>query len=83
MDRKIIALAQKFLGSDGEPVAVEIEVEKTTKHHKTGKLFRAEANISMGRALLRAEAVGEDLYEAIDLLEPKLAREIKKFKERR
>ncbi|MBI2048286.1 MAG: hypothetical protein HYT27_04055 [Parcubacteria group bacterium] len=37
----------------------------------------------MGSRNLYADAVGEDLREAIDLLEEELEKEIKKFKEKR
>ena len=39
--------------------------------------------MSTGKNLLRAEAAGETLNEAIDLVEEELEVEIKKFKERR
>ncbi len=74
---------EKFLIKGNEPVALDIEVEKTTDHHKKGKIFRAEANLSVGKKLLRAEALGETLNEAIDLLEQELGIEIKKFKDKR
>ncbi len=84
IDRKLVRTVDKLLtGNDGDAIFLKVEVEKTTKHHKKGKIFRAEANLSVGKKLLRAEAIGETLNEAIDLLEGELDREIKKFKERR
>lgn len=83
VDRKLVKMTEKFLARDGESIDLDIEVGKTTKHHKTGPYFRAEANLSVGKKLLRAEALGENLNEAIDLLEEELEREIKKFKEHR
>ncbi|KKS95692.1 ribosomal subunit interface protein [Candidatus Giovannonibacteria bacterium RIFCSPLOWO2_01_FULL_43_160] len=83
VDRKIVRMVEKLLIREGEAVALDIEVGKTTKHHRAGKIFRAEANLSVGRTLLRAEALGETLNEAIDLAEDELKQEIKKFKEKR
>ncbi|MDP3934674.1 MAG: ribosome-associated translation inhibitor RaiA [Candidatus Giovannonibacteria bacterium] len=83
VDKKIVLAAEKLFVRESEVVALDIEVGKTTKHHRAGKIFRAEANLSVGRTLLRAEALGETLNEAIDLVEEELTREIKKFKERR
>ena len=90
VDRKLVRMVEKFLikpsrpaGGDDEPITLDLEVGKTTKHHRTGPYFRAEANLSVGKKLLRAEALGENLNEAIDLLEEELEREIKKFKERK
>ena len=56
---------------------------RITRHHRHGKVFRAEANLTAGSQNLYADAVGEDLHEAIDLLEEELRREIKKFKNKR
>ena len=83
VDRKIVRMVEKLLIREGGAVALDIEVGKTTKHHRAGKIFRAEANLSVGRTLLRAEALGETLNEAIDLAEDELKQEIKKFKEKR
>ena len=83
VDRKIVLAAEKLLVRDGDVLSLEIEVGKTTRHHKTGPYFRAEANLSVGKTMLRAEALGETLNEAIDLVEGELTREIKKFKERK
>ena len=93
VDRKLVRMVERFLLArrsfsegwikDDEPIALDLEVGKTTRHHKTGPYFRAEANLSVGKKLLRAEAVGENLNEAIDILEEELEREIKKFKERK
>lgn len=83
VDKKIGRIMERFLIRDDEPIALDIEVGKTTRHHRTGKIFRAEANLSIGKALLRAEAIGETLNEAVDILEEELELEIKKFKTRR
>lgn len=82
VDRKLVRSVEKLLVKNGELIVLEIEVGKTTKHHKTGPYFRAEANLSIGKTLLRAEALGETLNEAIDLAEDEICREIKKFKEK-
>ncbi len=84
VDKKLVHAVEKFLSvKDGDQMALDVEVEKTTKHHQKGKIFRAEANLSIGKKMLRAEALGENLNEAIDLLEDELGLEIKKFKDRR
>jgi len=83
VDRKLVRMVDRFLIKDDKPIALDLEVGKTTKHHRTGPYFRAEANLSIGKKLLRAEALGENLNEAVDLLEEELEREIKKFKERK
>ncbi|MDP2669437.1 MAG: ribosome-associated translation inhibitor RaiA [bacterium] len=85
VDRKLVRTAEKFFkgGGGGDLVSLAIEVEKTTKHHKKGDIFRAEASLSMGKINLRAESTAETLNNAIDEVEYELMREIKKFKEKR
>jgi len=83
VEKKIINTVERLLARPPEAVSLDIEVGKTTKHHKSGKVFRAEVNLSMGKKLLRAESLGENLHEAIDLLEEEIEREIKKFKGKR
>ena len=83
VDRKLVHAVEKIMTDGDSAVVLKIEVEKTTEHHQKGKIFRAEANLSMGKTLLRAEALGESLNEAIDILENELSREIKHFKGKR
>ena len=83
VDKKLVRTAERLLARNGEVIILEIEVGKATRHHRTGNIFRAEANLSIGKTLLRAEALGETLNEAIDLAEEELEREIKQFKERK
>lgn len=80
LDEKIVRLVEKLVKKSDELIKLDLEVGRITRHHRHGKVFRAEANFSMGSNVLYADAVGEDLHEAIDLLEEELEREIKKFK---
>lgn len=83
LDEKIIRLVEKLIKKNDELLKLDLEVGRITRHHRHGKVFRAEANLTMGSQNLYADAVGEDLHEAIDLLEEELQHEIKKFKTRR
>lgn len=57
-----------------------VEVEKETRHHRHGDIFKAVAQIILpGRSLL-AEAKGEDLFLAIVEVKDELQQEIKKYK---
>ncbi len=56
---------EKFLD---EASKVEIDVGKTTNHHKSGEeMFKAEFNIFSQGIMTRIEATASDLYAAIDL----------------
>ncbi|MBI4121467.1 MAG: HPF/RaiA family ribosome-associated protein [Candidatus Ryanbacteria bacterium] len=59
---------------------LEIEVSRTTRHHRKGHVWWAEANLTVGKRVLRAEHDGEDPREVVDLVEEELKREIKSFK---
>ena len=83
VDQKLVRSAKKFIKDGDGLVLLEVEVEKTSAHHKKGEVFRAEANLTMGGVSLRAEATAEGLNEAIDMVEDELVGEIKKFKEKR
>ncbi|MCX6712795.1 MAG: ribosome-associated translation inhibitor RaiA [Candidatus Vogelbacteria bacterium] len=73
---KIRSLERFLLSFDQSAVIVEIEIGKTTKHHKLGDVFRAEVNLSYPGNNLRAETEQEDLYAAIDIVKDNLAEEI-------
>lgn len=65
-------------------VAQEAKVELARdKHHRTGLVFRAEVTMILGGKVMRAEALAEDIYAAIDLVIPKLKEQIGKFKDKK
>lgn len=80
LHKRIAALEKFSKDLDSELITIEVELGRTTQHHRTGDIFRAEINFSAGKIFLRAEAEKEDLYAAIDEAKDDLAREIKKFK---
>ncbi len=72
---KKISSVEKYLNNK-EAVAVLVEVGKTTKHHKSGEVFRAEVRMNGGGLNLYASKEAEDLYAAIDLVEDEVSRKI-------
>lgn len=84
IEAKILKPIRRFLKNmtgDDLPV-LNLELGRVTRHHRKGLVYRAEANLSLGRRLLRVEAEGEDIRSACDILEDELAREIRTFKGR-
>ncbi len=79
IESKLITPLKKIVG-DEERYILDIECERTTRHHRKGGVFRAEANFQMGKTRVRAEATAEDIRAAIDLVEEELKREVKKIK---
>ena len=45
---------------------VDIDIGMTTHHHKKGKVYYAECNVSVPGKLLRVVKESDDLYKAID-----------------
>jgi len=74
---------QKLLSRFDENGEIELdfEVAKTTRHHQKGDVFRAEANLSLPKKLIRAEATEEELAAAIDKVKEILLEAVKKYKE--
>ena len=73
----------KMVGSSGQNILCEIELGKTTAHHQTGDIFRAEINLSVGGDQFRAEAESSDLNSAIDKMKDEIANALRSFKGKR
>lgn len=89
IDKRVVGLKKlaKFLRDDSFSIGkgktlseVFIEIEKETKHHKKGDIFRAEAIINLPKKKLVAKAHGENLGKAVTKIRSELEREIKKYK---
>lgn len=85
VNKKIGAL-EKFTRTlqkeeDGKTLSeIFVEIEKETKHHRHGEVFRAEAQVMLPGKGLVAQANGEDLLKLIIEVKEKLELEIKKHK---
>ena len=77
-----VDMLEKYLG-DIKPTNCDFEIELTTKHHLKGEIFRAEINLSVPGELLRVEKLEKDMYKAIDKVKDHMARNIKKYKEKK
>jgi putative sigma-54 modulation protein len=63
IERKISTIEKFF---NGEEVLINIEVGRTTRHHKSGDIFKAEIQIVADGETYYAVSEKEDLYAAID-----------------
>lgn len=61
---------------------LDLEFGRSTRHHKKGKVYHAEASLALNGALLRAEVDDEDIRAACDLLAEELEREIVTYRSR-
>jgi ribosomal subunit interface protein len=84
MDEKIARPIEKLVDKkESEHAILEIELGRTTKHHQKGGVWRAEANVTIGAKMFRAESFGESPHEVVDLLENEIIREVKRDKEKK
>lgn len=79
---KKLASLDKYLENVGTPHDCAVEIGHTTKHHRKGKVFRAEADFVLPRRIIRAESEANSLYEAIDILKDELTRQLRAYKEK-
>ncbi len=72
--RSRAASLEKYVDEKDTSTNMDIEVGKTTEHHQSGEIFRAEFTIQFKGKSIRATATHEDLYAAIDEVEAEAAR---------
>lgn len=77
-----VSVRNKSLTGFSELPLLDIEISRTTRHHRKGRVYYAEAMLTIGKTVLRAEVDDEDIRAACDLLQEELAQEIRRFKGR-
>ena len=80
---KKLAHLDKFIDQTDDSIICDVELGKTTNHHKNGDIFRAEINVFMDGQTLRAVAEEEDLFSAIDIAKDEIVREVKISKDKK
>jgi putative sigma-54 modulation protein len=80
---KKLAHIEKFLDPNDQSVMCDVELGKTTNHHKGGEVFKAEINLHIAGKNLRAVSEMEDLFAAIDVAKDEMIRELQLNKEKR
>ena len=72
----------RFVPNINFPLEARVELARTTMHHQTGDIFRAEITMQMPGKVLRSEAEAKNILMAIDQLKDNIQREIKEYKEK-
>lgn len=72
---KKVNMLEKFFRATDE-VLVNVEVGKSTRHHKSGDVFRAEIKVSAAGENYYAVVETEDLYAAIDEVKDEIVSEL-------
>jgi ribosomal subunit interface protein len=81
LNKKLVTL-KKLVDFDDENVFAQVELAKTTNHHKSGNFFRAEINLRIGKKRFRVVSEKEDIKAAIDDMKDVLSQEIKSQQEK-
>jgi len=66
----------RFITDPKEDLIIQVEVGKTTRHHKSGDYFRAEFNVDISGKKFYVSAKKDNLYGAIDEAKEALFRKI-------
>ncbi len=79
VNKKVDSL-EKFLNNSN--VQVQVEVAKTTNHHKQGVVYKAEFDIRADGKKFFTVAESEDLYSAVDMARESMISELTHNKDR-
>lgn len=82
VNEKIKSVEKFAMPHESEEPVVDVEVGKTTNHHQSGDVFRAEVNFHVRGKHFRATSEKSDLYTAIDDMRNELVRELTSHKDR-
>lgn len=80
---KKMAVLERYVDEEDSGLQAAVELEKTTDHHLSGKIFRAEISLQSARGTFRAEETAEDLYAAIDATKDEMVRVLSEGKGKR
>lgn len=62
---KVVEAISRYVDPTDTTALAEIEVSRTTNHHRSGDIFRAEINFRSNVGTLRVEIEKDDLYAAL------------------
>ncbi len=62
--------------SSGNPISMNVEIARTTNHHRNGDVFRTELNLNLNGKKFYAKSEKEDLPASIDDVIEKISNDI-------
>jgi ribosomal subunit interface protein len=78
--RRLSKLVKRWDASGA--LVINVEVARTTRHHRKGKVYYAEANLKLPGTMLRASEEHWDIRAAIVKMLLKLKKEIERYKQK-
>lgn len=82
VDEKLKSVEKFAIPHENEEPILEVEIGKSTNHHQSGDVFKAEVNMRVRGKYFRASVEKDDLYAAIDEVRNELVRELTSHKDR-
>ena len=82
VEEKLQSLEKFAVPHDEENPLLYVEIGKTTNHHQSGDIFRAEVSMNVRGKQFRAVSEKDDLYTAIDDMRAELARVLTSHKDK-
>ena len=79
--REKLSHLEKLVAGD-ENAFIDVEIGKTTRHHKQGEIFRTEMSLHLNGKRFRSEEITEDFYASIDKAKDELSSKIKRYQKR-
>jgi len=73
---------KKFINPTDGGTLCEVEIGRTTVHHKNGDIFRTEINLRFAGKNLRAVSEKDELFASIDLAKDEMMSGLKAVKEK-
>ena len=80
---KKLDMIEKFVEGEKSEAFMAVELGKTTNHHKTGDIFRAEFTLNDKGKILRSDVETPDLYASMDKAKDEIIRELKNYSTKR
>ena len=82
LDKRLQAI-EKLIDPLNPTLLAEIEIGKTTQHHQSGDILRAELNLTIDGESIRAVSEKSDLLSAIDEMKDEIINELRSYKGKR
>lgn len=77
---KKIGSVEKYFSNKSADIVAQVEVGRSSEHHKTGEIYRAEVHITGDGLDLYAVAQKEDIFASIDIVKDEIMREARRTK---
>ena len=79
VSRKLESIDHLVAGYDD--VRAEVDLERTTEHHKGGEVFRIHIRVMLPGHVIDADAKGDDIYALADEARDTLHGAVQRFKD--